>query len=82
MSKNWGTKMVRGHRKQCKGGGEGLIGLLDAAPSARLATDLQEELESYIDKTNDISAGLQYLMLHKKRPRNRQIRERNGGNGG
>ena len=27
-------------------------------------TDLQEELENFIDKTNSIAAGLQYLMLH------------------
>ena len=29
----------------------------------RLTTDLQEELENFIEKTRDLSAGLQYLML-------------------
>ena len=66
LSVNKAIKMVRarnGHRKQQKGRVEGLISLLAATPSAWLMTDLQEELESYIEKTNDISVGLQYLML-------------------
>ena len=51
----------KGHKKQQKGRVEELISLLEATPSTRLMTDLQEELESYIDKLNNISADLQYL---------------------
>ena len=67
LSVNRATKTVRahkGHREQRSGRVQVLICLLKDAPSARLAMDLQEELEYYIDKTNDISAGLQCLIMH------------------
>ena len=66
LSVNRAIKTVRahkGHRKQCMQWVEGLISLLEGPPSVRLNTDLQTEIESYINQTNDIAAGLQYLML-------------------
>ena len=61
LSMNKAIKTVRahkGHKKQHMGRVEGFISLLDATPSGRLMTDLQEELEHYKDKTEDIAAGL------------------------
>ena len=43
----------------------GVISHLEANPSVQLNTDLQREVENFIDKTNDTLAGLQYLTLHK-----------------
>ena len=67
LSVNMAIKTVgahKGHRKQRMQQVEGLISLLEATPSARLTTDLQTKFENYLDKTNNIAAGLQYIMLH------------------
>ena len=53
------------HRKQRMHRVEGLVGLLEANPLPRGSAELKKEIENFIDKSNDITAGLQYLILHK-----------------
>ena len=44
---------------------EGLVSLLEANPSSRGNVELRKEIENYIDKSNNIAAGLQYLILQE-----------------
>ena len=68
MSLNKAIKTVRAHkgqRKQRMSRVQGLVGLQEANPSPRGSAELKREIENFIDKSNDIAAGLQYLILHE-----------------
>ena len=68
MSLNKAIKTVRAHkgqRKQRMSRVEGLASLLESDPSPRESAELKREIKSFIDKSNDIAAGLQYLILHE-----------------
>ena len=55
---------------------EGLVGLLEADPSPRGSTELKKEIENFIYKSNDVTAGLQYLILHENSEEGKERYER------